>query len=234
MRILSTIFSVLLASSCVVKQERIEPVHKFDTSLSHYDPVFVSDSAETLTCEGSSCEIRVVVPRHVLIIGDSEACAVGLVAKEVSKEISELTQRAPDVVNTTCKGGTTIQYWSSLPRINAVLDQYPKTDAVFVFLGTNHFWQKSVPSTKNILKQIENRGQMCVWAGNVAVKGKKWPINALLKKEVTSGHVCSYFDSEEAGIELWDGYHPNKNNAKKWLKAVWEVLPLKYETKHYE
>ncbi len=227
-RRLALAFSILLASSCAVKSQRIEPVHQFDPSLTYYRSTFTSD-VEPLACDDSSCEIKKIVPRHVLIVGDSEACAVGLVAKEISKEEADLNQRLPDVVDVVCKGGTTIQYWSSLPRINATLDQHPKTDMVLVFLGTNHYWQKSVPSPKNILDQIENRGHMCIWVGNVAVKGKKWPINAMLKEAATKDNVCSYFDSESFDMILWDGYHPDKTNAKKWLKAVWSMIPLKYE-----
>lgn len=164
-------------------------------------------------------------PRNVLIVGDSEACAVGTVAKEVAKE-----QSPPDSVSVECKGGTVIQYWAGGMHFQYALAAHPKADTVLVFLGTNHYWQKSVPSPKVILDQVAARGLTCVWVGNVAVKGRTWPINGMLRDAVTP--TCGYFDAEKVQMQLWDGYHPDRANARLWLREVWAAIPPKYEEIH--
>lgn len=162
------------------------------------------------------------IPRNVLIVGDSEACAVGFIADKVANE------RLPhDNVSVECKGGTTVQYWGSGGHLRQALVRHPASDVVLVFLGTNHYWQKETPPVGLILDLIRDSNVKCVWVGNTAVKGKKWPINGLLRGAVTP--TCSYFDTEAADVQLWDGVHPDRANALRWLRMVWSTIPTKHE-----
>lgn len=171
------------------------------------------------------------VARHVLIIGDSEACAVSPVAKEVAKAWADKHQQPLDDVVVDCKGGTVIQYWAQGLHAQLALNAHPKTDTLIVFLGTNHYWQKPlIGNPQPILDLVTGRHLQCTWVGNVAVKGKKWPVNADLRAAVTP--TCNYFNAEEEPITLWDGVHPDRANARRWLSDVWEALPLKYEETH--
>ena len=156
--------------------------------------------------------------RNVLIAGDSEACAVGEVARDIANE-----QIPPDSVNVSCKPGSTIQYWAGGMHLKRALSTYPKTDTLLVFLGTNHYLSKEVPDPKLLLSIVSSMRLTCVWVGNVAVHGKTWPINGMLRKAVTP--TCDYFDSEH--VKLRDGVHPDAANAKQWLKQVWESIPRK-------
>jgi len=157
--------------------------------------------------------------RRILIVGDSEACTVAHYVKKV--------KLSTDIVNVDCKGATTVQYWAAGGNFRAALNRHPKPDTVLVFLGTNNYWNKTAPNAKPILDQVTERGFGCVWVGNTAVKGKKWPINGLLRDAVTP--TCSYFDTEAADISLPDGVHPGPSGAVKWLRLVWEMIPMKYE-----
>ena len=168
-----------------------------------------------------------VAARNVLIIGDSEACAVAPVAKEVAREWAEKKGYPIDNVAVECKGGTVIQYWAAGQHAKLALGTHPKTDTLLVFLGTNHYWQKTlVGDPTQILDLVKANKLQCTWVGNVAVKGKKWAVNDQVKQAVTP--TCNYFDSEEEQIKLHDGVHPDRANAKKWLSDVWETIPLKY------
>jgi len=169
------------------------------------------------------------ISRRILIIGDSEACAVGLVAQEVVRELAKESNVPVDHVDVECKVGTVIQYWAG-GHFQAALTAHPKPDTVLIFLGTNHYRQKSVPSSRVILEQITQQHLSCIWVGNVAVKGKTWPINRMLREAVSP--PCDYFDAEAFPMKLGDGVHPDRANAKKWLKAIWAMIPLKYETPH--
>ena len=171
------------------------------------------------------------VARHVLIIGDSEACAVSPVAKEVAQEYAKRTSYPLDDVAVDCKGGTVVSYWAQGLHAQLALNAHPKTDTLIVFLGTNHYWQKPLNADpKPILDLVTGRGLQCVWVGNVAFKGKKWPINSQMRDLVTP--TCNYFNAEEEPIQLWDGAHPDRANAKVWLTHVWDTIPLKYEDTH--
>ena len=166
----------------------------------------------------------VPAPRRILIVGDSEACAVSPYVKLVKDPL--------DTVDVDCKGGTTVPYWSLLGNFRAALSRHPKPDSVLIFLGTNHYSdpKANVPGVKNILGLVQERNINCVWVGNTAVHGKHWPINVTLKNAVTP--TCDYFDTEQAGIQLSDGVHPTREGAIKWLKAIWPTIPQKYEEKH--
>jgi len=158
-----------------------------------------------------------VAARRILIVGDSEACAVASQVKDA--------KLPTDTVDVDCKGGTVVQYWAAGGQ------RHPRPDTVLIFLGTNHYWnQKDTPDVKPILDLVKEQGFSCVWVGNTAVKGRHWNINNLLREAVTP--TCSYFDTEAADIPLWDGVHPGPAAALKWLNAVWPMIPMKYEEAH--
>lgn len=174
--------------------------------------------------------VLVPVSRHVLIIGDSEACAVGWVVKGTVKKINEEAQQPYDRVDVVCKGGTMVQYWGRQGNFRAALSKHPNPDTVLVFLGTNHYHQQTTPEVGPILDVVKEYGFNCVWVGNTAVKGGRYKINKLLREAVQP--TCSYFDTEAAGIPLADGIHPNGAGAAKWIRAIWPMIPVKYEERH--
>lgn len=169
-----------------------------------------------------------LMPRRVLIVGDSEACAVGFIAKNTVQKINDEANQPRDIVSTVCKSSTVTSYWGEQGHLREAILRYPNPDVIIVFLGTNHYWQVSKsPDVSKILKEISDAHAHCVWVGNVAVKGKTWPINKLLHDAVS--HQCIYFDTEAADIPLADGIHPNNAGSIKWLRLIWPVVPLKYE-----
>lgn len=167
-----------------------------------------------------------LVGRRILVIGDSEACAVNLYIRKTVKAINEAAGQPLDTVDVDCKGGTVVQYWGDQGHFREALRKHPNPDTVIIFLGTNHYWQGTRPPVESILDQIQ-APTSCVWVGNTAVKGKRWKINNILREAVQP--TCSYFDTEATGIELPDGVHPSGAGAIKWLKAIWPLIPLKYE-----
>lgn len=162
---------------------------------------------------------KVVAKRVILIIGDSEACAI---ASSVKK-----AKLPTDDVHVDCKGGTVVQYWGAGGNFRAALTRHPKPDVVLVFLGTNHYWQKKTPPVESILSIIRDRGFQCVWVGPTAVHNKTWEMNGLIRDAVTP--TCDFFDTEAAHIPLYDGVHPDEPAALLWLQKVWPLIPMKYE-----
>jgi len=161
-----------------------------------------------------------VAPRHVLIVGDSEACAVGVVA-------SVIAEKNGDSVEVECKPGSKVEHWSDAGNFRAALSRHPTADTVLVFLGTNNFWYREVPNVAPILDAIKDAGLSCVWVGPTSVHGKSWRVNDLLR--INTVPTCVYYDTESAGVPLVDGVHPNAAAAKRWLQDVWRMIPLKYE-----
>jgi len=161
--------------------------------------------------------------RHVLIVGDSEACAVAPYAKPVAWQTNDAAHEPHDDIEIDCKPGTVVQYWGGQGNLRAALERHARPDVVVVFLGTNHYREATAaPPVMPILDIISEQGARCVWIGNTAVHGKKWPINRLLSAAVQP--TCEYFDTEAAGIELIDGVHPTKQGAVKWLNLVWPMV----------
>lgn len=157
--------------------------------------------------------------RHVLIIGDSEACAVVPYVRRVAEP--------GDVIDSDCKKGSHVQDWAS-GRLTADLDRFSVVDDVVIFLGTNHYEnQVDTPPVGPILDTIKQRNLGCVWVGNTAVHGRRWHVNEALQRVVSP--TCDYFDTEAADIPLVDGIHPTQSGAVKWLSAVWPMIETKYE-----
>lgn len=166
-------------------------------------------------------------PRHVLIVGDSEACAVSgyINLKKLVASINDEDGAPHDVVDVDCKGGTVVQYWGAGGNLKLALQRHPKPDDVLVFLGTNHYWQKVSPPTNTVTDLLKETN--CIWVGNTAVHGQHWTINGMIRDAVTPR--CTYFDTEAADIPLADGVHPSPAGAVKWIRLVWKMIPPKYE-----
>lgn len=158
------------------------------------------------------------VSRHVLVVGDSEACAVSGYAKETA-------EAAGDTVDVVCKGSTTVQDWSGA-RLTGALSSHPSATSIVVFLGTNHYLDAKAPPVGPILDMVNARGLDCVWVGNTPVMGKARKINGLMRAAVSS--TCTYFDTEAFGVELRDGIHPTPAAARRWIQAVWSTIPARF------
>jgi hypothetical protein len=175
--------------------------------------------------------------RRVLVVGDSEACRVGVWIKETVKAINDENREPLDDVHVVCKGGTVIQYWGDGGHLASALQEYPNPDDVLVFLGTNHYWVQQIPQASRVTNQLTLpmiqavTGQLqstnCIWVGNTAFRGHHWAVNGLIRDAVTP--QCSYFDTEAANIPLEDEAHPGHAGAVKWLRLVWKTIPPKYE-----
>lgn len=175
---------------------------------------------------------RTFISRKLLVVGDSEACAIKPYVDDVFKKQNAAHNMPQDIINVECKVGSTVEYWSSQERFKNILNKHSKPDVVIVFLGTNHYWQNKAPDISNIVDGIENSGAQCVWIGNTAVNGKRWKINRLMRDAVASR--CRYFDTEQANISLVDNAHPTIPATIKWLQLIWDVVPLKFEEhEHY-
>jgi len=172
----------------------------------------------------------VPVSRRILIIGDSEACAVKHYVNDVFKEEDKLHHMPNDTIDVECKVSTTVPYWGAQGHLKEALQKHPNPNVVVVFLGTNHYSQNKSPDVSVVLDGIENSGAQCVWVGNTAVNGKRWQINNLIRDAVSER--CKYFDTEAANIPLADNAHPTVPGAIKWLRLVWGVVPLKFEEEH--
>jgi len=162
---------------------------------------------------------------RVLVVGDSEACAVGNYAADPAWRAEAGLGRPDDQVRVACKASTTVEYWAD-GRLERAMDDFDP-DAVVVFLGTNHWGAQKAPDVEPILQLLLARETRCLWVGNTAVRGKHWAINGLLKEAVEP--TCAYFDTEAAGVALADGIHPGPAAAQRWLKDVWRSIPQKEE-----
>lgn len=160
------------------------------------------------------CAASAATTRRVLVVGDSEACAVAPYVRRVAPPT--------DDVAVECLQGTTVGYWGAQGHLAQALARHPRPDAVVVFLGTNHYWQAKAPDVVPVTAAIEATGASCTWVGNVAVAGRKWPIDGLMRAAVEP--ACTYYDTEAAGIPLVDGMHPTAEGALLWLRAVWPTI----------
>lgn len=210
---------VLLVLLCFLHDDKVADLYVTNQSIN----VALSSAVKTQAFDVVSWQAG----RHILIVGDSEACAVGTYVKDVVKQINSSANQPEDIVDIECKVGTTVPYWTA-GKFHAALDKHPLSDTVLIFLGTNHYWnQRDTPDVTPILSTVSERGLNCVWVGNTAVNGKHWNINNLLRFAVTPR--CDYFDTEAAGISLVDGVHPSKSATIKWIKEVWKLIPVRYE-----
>jgi hypothetical protein len=171
-----------------------------------------------------------LIPRHVLVVGDSEACVVGL-NRDVITKFNDDNEQPHDDVTVECKTSTRVQYWAGDGNFLEALSKHPNTDVVLVYLGTNHWYSgRQVPDVKPIIDVVVQKSLDCVWVGNTTVRGRHWPINGILHVAVEP--TCTYFDTEAADIQLRDDAHPTRSGAVKWINAVWPLIQLKYEDEY--
>lgn len=163
--------------------------------------------------------------RNVIIVGDSEACAVKHDVQAITDKIADSNGLPHDKIIVGCKVGSRIPFWDV--HVRDVIDQHDRPDVVLVFLGTNHYDEVGEQPVKPILDYIELTGADCVWVGNTSVRGKRWKVNEVIKASVESR--CKYFDTEAANIPLVDGIHPTSAGVVKWIEEIWPLIPPEYE-----
>lgn len=217
MRRLAQVLVALGLSSLamVTCQPPVDPERPLEETVAAVTSVPAPEPVETT----KTIKQPVRLARHVLVVGDSEACAV-------STHVAGVARSAGDDADFACKSSTTVQYWSAGPLARA-LDARPHVDTVVVFLGTNHYLDAVAPPVGPILEEFRSRGLTCVWVGNTPVMGKPRKVNGLLRDAVSGS--CTYFDTEAFGPVLRDGVHPTPASARLWLDAVWRVIPQKFE-----
>lgn len=189
--------------------------------------LFIAAFSLVLCMHGANAEVTPppdppkAVPMNLLIVGDSAACAIGSIARSVTKNMDSVAS-----VDVQCKVGSRIEEWSGR-RFEYALLMHPKADTVLVFLGGNNVGQKQAPDVSKILASVEAHDLRCTWAGPAAVHGRRWKLNEQLKASIT--HGCGYFESENVDMKLVDGLHPDKEGAKKWLLLVLATVPQRYK-----
>lgn len=206
-----------LLSSCVLHSE---PTNK--TVQYAEEPCFLCEQSWAQPEQPSTEPVFVVRSRNVLIVGDSEACAVGNVAQRTSDEVGW-----GHVIDTSCKSGSTIQDWSG-NRIDTTLKNHDRSDAVIVFLGGNNVHNENTAGAETIVQKITAHRSSCVWVGNARLFDKTWRINSSLK-EVVEASGCRYLDSELLNLKLVDKMHPDVESAKLWFKSAIALVPVLYE-----
>lgn len=210
------ILTALLAS-CVLHSEPTNRAPQYAE-----EPCFPCEQGWAQLEQPSVEPVLAVRPRNVLIVGDSEACAVGNVAQRTSDEIGW-----GHVIDTSCKSGSTIQDWSG-NRIDAALKDHSRADVVIVFLGGNNVHNENTNGAETIIEKITARRSACVWVGNAKLFEKTWRINSSLK-EVVEASGCRYLDSELLNLKLVDKMHPDVESAKLWFKSAIALVPVLYE-----
>jgi len=201
----------LLLSSCVLHRELPKPVE-----VREPEPIELHWARPNETEAPVEEPTLIAWPRKVLVVGDSEACAVGAIAPEITTH----------AVKVSCSSGTTIQDWTGR-KLTSAIASAPGSDVVIVFLGGNNIVNEDVDGIDQIIDAIWKHGADCVWVSNAALFDKKWRINELMKAHV--GERCKYLDSEELPLNLPDKLHPDRASARLWLNAALELMPKIYK-----
>ena len=147
-----------------------------------------------------------------LVIGDSEVA--------YTHPHFSAVQESNETIVKEFKGGTVIQQWFG-DRLDTALNKHPNAETIIIFLGTNNAGRKDDLDITPILSKIKDK--KCIWVGPVAVNGQRWNFNKLLQANVLKNSNCKYVNSEELGLKLLDGYHPDQESAIRWLKEVWAI-----------
>ena len=156
-------------------------------------------------------------PQRILLIGDSQV-------RYCDWYFNRANVKQPnETVIFDSKPGTTIGTWNYI--FVQEMSKYPHLDMVIIFLGTNNFGFSYLQPHQNILNEIKRRNIKCLWVGPTDVKMKGWKnlhmIGPFIKNAVDG--TCTYFDTEQADIELADGVHPTLAGAINWLQLIWEA-----------
>jgi len=140
------------------------------------------------------------------LVGDSQACGAGAVAKDVS-----LT-RSWSAIVTTCKVSTQTSYWHD----HIAEAGLKPGDTVIIYLGSND-WAR--PDPKPILAKIRASGAKCVWNGPPLIRGKDNGVASHLKRAIEADGTCRFLDSRELHLVQGDGVHPGPSEHRRWLTA---------------
>lgn len=152
------------------------------------------------------------VTKRILIVGDSQACAMKWGA-------AKFVRRPTEKVDIFCKGGTRTSYWEGAHMKEALAgDRY---DEVIVFLGSNDYGNR--PDPTKVVARIKEAGvKKCVWTGPPLIRGQRSVTNDHLKRTVAP---CAYLDAQEIGVPLDpnDKVHPTPTGAVLWLSKAWAL-----------
>lgn len=184
------------------------------------------DQCTAQSVEPTMCVDRTVFDRkpsrHVLVVGDSQACAVGAIMQRVVEGVDRANNRLIDTFDVDCRPGTTIEYWTLNDRFATSLRSHSNVDDVIVFLGTNDYYAVQAPNVDQILDVVRSYHIGCVWVGNTSVHGRTWPINSMLHDIVMP--ACVYVSIDDASVQLADGVHPTTHGAEIVLGRAWQAL----------
>lgn len=153
-----------------------------------------------------------IEPLTYWIAGDSEAGAVAPALKGILPNGSQTVL--------TYEVSSRIEKWAGGKM--AASKPARKIDRVIVFLGTNNYYDSSLPSVEGVLQVIRSTGAKCTWVGPPKVNNRPWKLNNDLRSAVES--TCTYVDSQQLAIELRDGIHPTDKGAQEWARKIAETL----------
>lgn len=151
-------------------------------------------------------------PINYWIVGDSEAGATSAALKEALPSGSK--------IDLTFEVSSRIEKWAAGKMANA--RPAGRIDVVIVFLGTNNYYDQTLPSPEGILKVIRSTGAKCIWVGPPKVNNRSWKLNNELRQAVEP--TCKFVDSQQIPIALRDGIHPTPNGARTWARKIAEEL----------
>lgn len=150
-----------------------------------------------------------ILPHHILILGDSEA--------GISSHYISHVQQPNETISFEYKVGSIIEYWFG--NIDQALNKHPDIDTIIIFLGTNNINRKYLDLSP-ILKKTNKYN--CIWISPAKVKGYTWQSTKDLEDNITKNSTCHFFNSEKLDLTLYDGYHPTIPSMKFWLENIWE------------
>lgn len=151
-------------------------------------------------------------PERILLIGDSQVQYMDWYFSRAK------VKHENETVFFDSKPGTTIGTWNNY--FISEISKYPNLDVVIIFLATNNNNFRYLQPMYNILNEVKRRKLKCLWVGGTEVYGKHHPIiNNLVHQAVEP--TCTFFDTEEAGIDLLDQVHPSLRGGIKWLQLIW-------------
>lgn len=139
------------------------------------------------------------------IIGDSQACGVGLVSKRLNEV--ELWNK----VKISCKVGSRTSYWFDKISVK-------NGDDVIIFLGSN---DNANVNAKPLLAKLKNTN--CVFVGPPLIRNNNGAADTL-KQQVQLDGTCRYLDSRNLHLKQIDGVHTNE--LSRWLNAALRLLIL--------
>lgn len=147
----------------------------------------------------------------ILLIGDSEACAVAMHKKGFESDKLRIKH--------FCKVGSHIRDWPT--KMSTILKN-EKHDGIMIFLGANDYYSK--PDMTEILNVVRNDNTKCLWVGPPKLWNRGGKVNNHIKDNLNG--TCDFLDSQTINLELPDKVHPSWSSAKKWLKIALEHIKI--------